>query len=95
MRDTQVEGAVVAHLAREPGVRQRGPLAPRGWTSSVGSGGPGADPSTVVFQRTRPLPTCQLHQVCFTNHVGIPETLVIRTWMEPDGSVVVAPVGGG
>lgn len=93
--DTEVVEAVVAHLVRGPGRRRRESSSPGGWTSSVRRGGPAADPSTIAFQRTRSLPTCQMHQVGFTNHMGIVETLVIRTWKEADGSVVVAPVGGG
>jgi hypothetical protein len=93
--ETEVEQAIVAHLVREPAGRRSGPVSPGGWTSSVGGGGPGADPSTIVFQRSRALPNCQMHQVGFTDHMGIPEISVIRTWRRPDRSVVVAPVGGG
>jgi hypothetical protein len=57
-------------------------------------GGPGADPSSIVFQKTRVFATCQMHSVAFSNRRG-PRVLVIRTWQGPDGAWIVAPVGGG
>ena len=94
--DTGPETAIVAHLIRAPAVTSTSQPSPGGWTSSTaGGGGPGADPATIVFQRTRMLPSCQMRQVGFINHRGIPEELVIRTWQEPNGTWVVAPCGGG
>jgi hypothetical protein len=94
--EAEVAEAIVAHLVRAPGEVSQGPTTASGWTAStVVGGGPGADPSTIVFQRSRVLPACQVHQVGFTGHRGIPEISVIRTWRNPDGSRVVAPVGGG
>jgi hypothetical protein len=95
--EPEAEKAIVARLIEEPGVTaDTGRAGPSGWTAStVVGGGPGADPSSIVFQRTRMLPTCQMHQVSFTNHRGRPMELVIRTWQDPDGTWVVAPVGGG
>ena len=96
LADTDVEGAIVATLLREPGVPITSETGGSGWTASVGSGGgPGADPATIVFQKTRILPTCQMHSVAFTNNRGIPVEWVIRTWQKSDGTWVVAPVGGG
>ena len=97
MAETEERKAIVAHLVKEPGVPTGvGRTNPGGWTSSiVVGGGPGADPSTIVFERTRVLPTCHMHCVGFTNHRGRPEVSVIRTWRTAEGSWVVAPVGGG
>lgn len=93
--ETEAQQAIRAHLVKAPGVTTTGGTG-GGWTSSiVVGGGTGADPATIVFQKTRVLPTCQLRQVAFTGHRGLPMELVIRTWQEPDGSWVVAPVGGG
>jgi hypothetical protein len=96
MAVTEVEEAIVAHLVRQPGVRSAGRPSPSGWVSHTGGhGGPGADPDSIAFQKTRQLPTCQMHQVAFINFRGIPMELVIRTWQERDGTWIVAPVGGG
>lgn len=95
MAETDVEEAIVATLVIQPAV----PITSKtgsGWTASVGSGGgPGADPASIVFQKTRILPTCRMHSVAFTNDRGIPVQWVIRTWRKSDRSLVVAPVGGG
>jgi hypothetical protein len=96
LAETEVEEAIVATLVMEPAVPITSKTGGSGWTASVGSGGgPGADPTTIVFQKTRILPTCQMHSVAFTNDRGIPVQWVIRTWRKSDRSVVVAPVGGG
>jgi hypothetical protein len=96
MAVTEAEEAIVAHLVRRPGVRSAGRPSPSGWVSHTGGhGGSGADPDSIAFQKTRQLPTCQMHQVAFTNFRGIPVELVIRTWQEPAGTWTVAPVGGG
>ena len=96
LAETDVGEAIVATLVREPGVPITSETGGSGWTASVGSGGgPGADPATIVFQKTRTLPTCQMHSVAFTNNRGIPVEWVIRTWQKSDLSWVVAPVGGG
>ena len=95
LAESDVEEAIVATLVIDPAV----PITSKtgsGWTASVGSGGgPGADPATIVFQKTRILPTCQMHSVAFTNYRGIPVEEIIRTWQNSDGSWAVAPVGGG
>jgi hypothetical protein len=93
--DTGPEAAIVAHLVRRPAATSTSQPRTGGWTSSTACGGPGADPATIVFQRTRMLPSCQMRQVGFFNHRGIPEEWVIRTWQEPDGTWAVAPCGGG
>ena len=93
--ETDVEAAMVAHLLREPEDPITSKTGGSGWTASVGGGGPGADPATIVFQKTRILPTCQVHSVAFTNNRGIPVEEIIRTWQNSDRSWVVAPVGGG
>lgn len=95
MSETDVETAIVAHVAREPAVAATSSTGSGGWTTSIVGGGLGADPATVVIQKTRVLPTCQVHSVAFTNHRGVAVEWVIRTWQSPDGSWVVAPVGGG
>ncbi|HUY66037.1 MAG TPA: bifunctional 3-(3-hydroxy-phenyl)propionate/3-hydroxycinnamic acid hydroxylase [Acidimicrobiales bacterium] len=94
---TEEQTAIVAHLVKKPGVTTGvSRTGPTGWVSStVVGGGPGVDPSTIVFERTRVLPTCHMHSVGFTNHRGMPEVSVIRTWQAPDGSWVIAPLGGG
>ena len=93
---TDVEEAIVETLVREPGVPITSETGGKGWTASVGSGGGlGADPATIVFQKARILPTCQMHSVAFTNNRGIPVEWVIRTCQKSDRSWVVAPVGGG
>lgn len=94
--EVDVEEAIVATLVREPGVPITSKTGGGGWTASVGGrGGPGADSATIEFQKTRILPTCQMHSVAFTNNRGIPVEWVIRTWRKSDRSWVVAPVGGG
>ena len=96
LAETDVEEAIVATLVSEPAVPITSKTGSSGWTASVGSGGgPGADPATIVFQKTRIQPTCQMHSVAFTNNRGIPVELIIRTWQKSDRSLVVAPVGGG
>jgi sugar (pentulose or hexulose) kinase len=92
--ETDVEATIVAHLVREPRVVATS-TGPSGVTSSTVSGGPGADPATIVFQKTRTLATCRMHSVAFTNQQGLAVEWVIRTWQKSDGSWVVAPVGGG
>ena len=96
LAETEAERAFVAHLVKAPGVTTWSQTSPSGWTAStVVGGGPGADPATIVLRKTRTMPTCQMHSVSFTNHRGIQVSLVVRTWQKPDGSWVVAPVGGG
>lgn len=97
LAETEEQKSIVAHLVKEPGVTTSiNQTSPTGWTSStVAGGGPGADPSTIVFERTRVLPTCHMHSVSFINHRGLAEVSVIRTWQEPDGSWAIAPLGGG
>jgi hypothetical protein len=89
----------VAHLVRPPasteGNEDRARLG--GWTSSTHyGGGPGADPATIQFVKTRTFPSCQMHYVRFTNRFRkIPCVSVIRTWREEGGRVSVGPLGGG
>ena len=103
--DSGGAAAVMAHLVdrRASGTPPAPPAdaAPGGWRSSTGDGEDwGADPATIVFQRTRMLPTCQMHWVAYTLRAGgpmegTPMEEAIRTWQQPDGSWAVAPVGGG
>jgi hypothetical protein len=64
--------------------------------SRVGrDGGPGADPATIEFLRSRTFPTGQMHAVTYATTAGRQIDAVIRTWQNEDASWVVAPVGGG
>ena len=93
--ETNGQAAIVARLSTGQVDAAPEATGPGGWTSSVVGGGLGGDPATIVFQRTRSLPTCQIHAVAFSTHGGRPVEWIIRTWQEPDGTWVVAPVGGG
>jgi hypothetical protein len=96
LAETDAEEAIVATLVRESEVPITGKIGGSGWTASVGDGGgPGADPATIVFQKTRILPTCEMRSVAFTNHRGIQVEWIVRTWQNSDCSWVVAPIGGG
>jgi hypothetical protein len=94
MSETDAEAAIVAHLVDGPadGGTGTGLGAP---TRGIVSGGPHADPTTIVFQRSRQLPSCRMHFVAFTNRQGLAVEWVIRTWQNADGLCVVAPIGGG
>jgi hypothetical protein len=92
--ETDAQGAVVAHLAGGPAAA--GTRIDSGApTRSIVSGAPHADPTTIVFQKSRLLSTCWMHFVAFTNTQGLAVEWVIRSCENPDGSWVVAPVGGG
>lgn len=94
---TGAEQAVVDHLTAAPGpVTWASPPSPGGWAASTRSGGgAGADPATIRFRKSRAFPGCQLHEVDFVTRDGRPEEMLVRTWQEPDGSWVTAPIGGG
>ena len=97
MTDDGMRQAVVDHLIQRPepneGTKQAGPP---GWSSSVRfRGGPGADPATIEFDKTRSFPTCQLHSVTFINHRGWTMHDLVKTWHEPDGGWRVHVMGGG
>jgi hypothetical protein len=97
MSFTGAEQAVVDHLAAAPGrVTWVSPPSPGGWVASARSGGgAGADPATIRFRKSRAFPSCQLHEVDFVTRDGRPQHMLARTWQEPDGSWVAAPMGGG
>jgi hypothetical protein len=94
---TGAEQAIFDHLAAEPGpVTWVSPRSPGGWVASTRSGGgAGADPATVRFRKSRTFPGCQLHEVDFLTRDGRPQDMLVRTWQEPGGSWVAAPIGGG
>lgn len=94
---TAAEQAILDHLAAEPGpVTWVSPRSPGGWVASTRSGGgAGADPATVQFRKSRTFAGCQVHEVEFATHDGRSQHMVIRTWQEPDGAWVAAPIGGG
>lgn len=72
------------------------PPSPGGWVASTRSGGgAGADPATVRFRKSRAFPGCHLHEVHFVTRGGGPQDMLVRTWQEPDGSWIAAPIGGG
>jgi len=89
--------AVVTHLVRRPAPTENNDQAGgRGWSSSNRSGGgPGADPVTIQFVKTRSFPTCQLHWVSFVNHRGWTMHDLIKTWEGPEGAWRVHVLGGG
>jgi hypothetical protein len=89
--------AVVAHLVQRPaateGTNQTGR---RRWSTSIRyGGGPGADPATIEFVKTRSFPTCQLHSVSYVNHRGWTMHDLIKTWQEPENAWRVHVLGGG
>jgi hypothetical protein len=95
---TGAEQAVFDHLVAVPGpVTWVGPRSPGGWVASArsGGGGAGADPATIRFRKSRAFPGCQLHEVDFITRDGRSQEMLARTWQEPDGSWVAAPIGGG
>jgi len=97
MTSNGMRQAVVARLVERPepsdGTEQPGRS---GWSSSVRfGGGPGADPATIEFVKTRLFPTCQLHSVTFTDHRGWTMHDLIKTWQDADGGWRVHVLGGG
>jgi hypothetical protein len=97
MTDDGMRQAVVAHLVQRPEPNEGTEQAGRpGWSSSLRPGrGPGADPATIEFVRTKSFPTCQLHSVTFINHRGWTMHDLIKTWQDPDGGWRVHALGGG
>jgi hypothetical protein len=91
------EQAVVDHLVAGPGrVTWVSPPSPGGWVASAQTGGgEDADPVTIRFRKSRAFPGCQLHEVDFVTRDRRPQHMLARTWQEPDGSWVAAPIGGG
>jgi hypothetical protein len=94
---TGAEQAILDHLAAGPGPGTWvSPRSPGGWVASTRHGGGGdADPATVQFRKSRTFPGCQLHEVGFVTRDGHPQGMLIRTWQEPGGAWVAAPIGGG
>jgi hypothetical protein len=83
-------------VCRQTGAGRLGqPASTGGWVASVRSGGEGADPATVRFRKSRAFDGCELHEVDFLTLSGRPQHMLVRTWQEPDGSWVAAPIGGG
>jgi hypothetical protein len=97
LTEAAMRDAVVTHLVQRPEPDGGIDLADRpGWSSSIGyGGGPGANPATIEFVKTRSFSTCQLHSVTFVNHRGWTQHDLIRTWQEPDGGWRVHVHGGG
>ncbi len=97
LTDAGVREAVVAHLVRQPApTKDDGQPTRTGWTSSVRyGGGPGADPATIEFVKSKSFPTCQLHEVDYINHKGWAMHVLIKTWQEEEGTWKVHPCGGG
>lgn len=97
MTEDGMRAAVVAYLVERanPTVDADGAVR-RGWSSSIGpTGGPGADPATIKFVKTRAFPTCELHEVDYLNHRGWQMHVLIETRQERDGTWRVHPFGGG
>jgi hypothetical protein len=94
---TAAEQAAFDHLVAEPGrVTWTGAPSPGGWVASTrDGGGGGADPATVRFARSRAFLACQLHEVDFATRDGQAQSMVVRTWQEPDGSWAAEFIGGG
>ena len=97
MTDARVRDAVVANLVRLPAPpKDDGQPARSGWTSSLRhGGGPGADPATIEFVKSKSFPTCQLHEVDYINHKGWTMHELVKTWHEEDGTWRVHQLGGG
>jgi hypothetical protein len=87
MTEDAMRQTVVTHLVQRPEPNEDTKKAGRlGWSSSIcHGGGPGADPATIEFVKTRSFPMCQLHSVTFINHRGWTMHDLIKTWREPDG----------
>ena len=94
---TEAEQAAFDHLAATPGpVTWASPPSPGGWAATVrNGGGAGADPATVRFVKSRAFPGCQLHEAEFVTRDGQARHMLVRTWQQPDGSWMAAPIGGG
>jgi hypothetical protein len=97
LTDDEMREVIVTHLIQQPvpanDIEQSGRP---GWSSSIRYGsGPGADPATIKFVKTRSFPTCQLHSVSFVNHRGWTMHDLIKTWQEPEGDWRVHVLGGG
>jgi hypothetical protein len=97
MTEDGMRQAVVTHLVQRPepidGTKQ---AARSGWSSSIRYGdGPGADPDTIEFVKTRSFPSCHLLSVSYVNHRSWTMHDLIKTWQEPDGAWRVLVCGGG
>ena len=92
-----VREAIVAHLVQPPAPSDdTDQIGRSGWSSSIRHrGGPGADPATIEFVKTKSFPTCELHSVSFVNHRGWTMHGLIKTWQEPEGAWRVHVCGGG
>jgi len=92
-----MRGAVIAHLV-EPPLASANSVDPvrEGWSSSIShGGGPGADPATIEFVKTKSFPTCQLHEVDYISHKGWGMHSLIKTWQDEDGGWRAHSLGGG
>ena len=97
MTEDGMRTAVVAHLVERPlpTVHSDRPVR-RGWSSSIRhGGGPGADPATIKFVKTKAYSTCELHEVDYVNHRGWTMHALVETEQEQDGTWTVHPLGGG
>lgn len=97
LSEAEMRQAVVTHLVQRPepieGAEQTGRS---GWSSSVRyAGGPGADPDSIEFVKTRSFSSCHLHSVSYINHRSWTMHDLIKTWQEPDGVWRVHVCGGG
>ena len=97
LTDPAVREAIVANLVQPPAPSEGTDQIGRGgWSSSIRQGGgPGADPATIEFVKTRSFPSCELHSVSFVNHRGWTMHDLIKTWQEPGGARRVHVLGGG
>lgn len=95
---TRTQQAVVDFLVAEPGPKSEMAEAPshQGWMSTVGRGRKlGADPSTVRIQKSRGFGASELHSVAFATRNGLVMTSLVRTLLDDNGAISVAPIGGG
>ncbi len=92
-----LQEVIVAHLVRRPtSTRSNIQAGAVGWTSTIRrEGGPGADPGTIEFVKSKSFPSCQLHSVSFINPKGWTMHVLIKTWREHDGTWRVRSCGGG
>jgi hypothetical protein len=66
-----------------------------GWSSSTEyTGGPGADPTSIRFVKSKEFTSCQLHEVDYASHRGLSMNVLFKTWRDA-GEWRVHPCGGG
>ncbi len=97
MTEGGMRAAVFAHLVEEPDPSiDADRTGRRGWSSSIrDEGGPGADPATIEFVKTKDLSNRQLHEVDYVSHRGWTMHALIETRQEQDGTWTVHSLGGG